>query len=103
PLFRSLFSDWGSFGGGKSGLSRIGTHRESDLKGFLSECAKEFADGLLAARNDLAIGSIVDRIGDLTEHRFHLLTHPRDVRTAVQCGHRFHAASPNQAIGPYSF
>jgi len=44
--------------------------------------------------DDLAVPGVVNGVGDLPEHRFHLLTPLGNVGIAVEFGHRFHDVSP---------
>jgi hypothetical protein len=60
------------------------------LGGLLPEGAEKVADLPFAAGDDLAAFGVVDGVGDLTEHRFHLLSHLGDVSLTVERGHRFH-------------
>jgi hypothetical protein len=71
---------------GESGFRRVGSHLEPDLVGLLPEGVEEIASLAFAASDDLATFGITDGVGDLAEHRFHLLTHLGDVSLALQRG-----------------
>src|ERR1700682_1716047 len=73
PLLRRFLPVWECFGGGKSGFRRIDPHLQAHLEGLLAEVSEEVPHRLFAACNDVTIRSVVDRIGDLAEHRFHFL------------------------------
>jgi hypothetical protein len=72
---------------------------QAQLEGLLAELGEEVTDLLLTARNDVTIGRVVDGIGHLAEHRFHLLTHGCHKRRAIQFGHRFHSKASSRLKG----
>lgn len=78
------------FGGGKRGLSRIDSHLQSRFGGTLSPSGEEVADLALAAGDDLAIGGIVDGIGDLSQDGVGLLAEVSEERIASAFGRGFH-------------